>query len=66
MDKLPNPGSREAKAQGCNCPVIDNHHGRGWGGDGEKFGWVMRLDCPLHGAKARELYGDDQCEQHKS
>ena len=41
----PNPGSREAIALGCRCPVIDNGHGR----NGPPF-WI-RDDCPLHGAR---------------
>ena len=56
MPYIPNPCSLEARAQGCNCPVIDNNRDAGLGCDGEKFGWVMRLDCPLHGDKAKELY----------
>ena len=43
----PNPGSPEAVAKGCTCPVIDNHHGRGFGVDGKQF-W-MDGGCPLHG-----------------
>ena len=40
----PTPGSPEAVARGCTCPVIDNHHGRG-----VKPGvfWINK-DCPLH------------------
>lgn len=59
-DKLqkPNPGSREAIALGCECPVIDNGHGRGYMGgmkdsNGETL-FVVTLFCPLHGAKATE------------
>ena len=43
-----NPGSPEAKRDGCSCPVIDNHHGKGLGGDGEKYGWVVVLTCEMH------------------
>lgn len=50
----PAPGSPEAIAQGCTCPVLDNGHGKGYLGDGERFGWVMSLDCPLHGTEANE------------
>ena len=39
----PNPGSEEACAKGCKCPVLDNGHGRGPG----PF-WINE-DCPLHG-----------------
>ena len=50
----PNPGSDTAAAQGCTCPVLDNCHGRGVGGNGEKFGWWITTDCPLHGKKEEE------------
>ena len=46
----PNPGSDEARARGCACPVIDNGHGRGSGrldDDGKPLFWVMH-GCPLH------------------
>ena len=46
-----NPGSPEAREQGCVCPVLDNGHGAGRGGDGEQFGWYIRGDCPLHGSE---------------
>lgn len=42
------PGSDEALAAGCKCPVLDNGHGRGVGGDGEARGWWISEDCPLH------------------
>ena len=45
----PKPGSPEAVAKGCTCPVMDNGRGKGWLGDGERFGWVVNEDCPLHG-----------------
>jgi hypothetical protein len=46
----PHPGSPEACALGCKCAVIDNHHGRGRGGDGERYGWFVSGDCPVHGS----------------
>lgn len=49
--ETPLPGSDAAVALGCTCPVIDNAHGAGRGGDGPRFGWVISLDCPLHGGK---------------
>ena len=58
-DKQPSPGSNEALDAGCSCPVIDNGHGRGYLGDGEKFGWVMNEDCPLHGRR------DEQAQEPK-
>jgi hypothetical protein len=45
-EKVPNPGSREALAQGCICPVMDN-----WRGSdklGRIRGFVMVVGCPLH------------------
>ncbi len=44
-----NPGSNEALAAGCRCPVLDNSHGLGVVGLGDKFGWVVNSDCPMHG-----------------
>lgn len=41
------PGSPEALASGCRCPVLDNAHGAGYLGLGKV--WVMQMDCPLHG-----------------
>lgn len=52
---IPNPGSKEALAKGCKCPVLDNTHGQGWVGLGSD--WVglgghlfwISVDCLLHG-----------------
>lgn len=41
-----NPGSDEALDNGCECPIIDNGHGRGHMGTDE---YVINFDCPLHG-----------------
>lgn len=54
--KTPNPGSEEAIAAGCNCPVIDNHYGRGIpmrNPDDNKIeiAFWMTADCVLHGIK---------------
>ena len=53
----PNPGSREALALGCRCPVLDNYYGRGIPyprKDGldpvEHPSFWVNEDCPLHGA----------------
>lgn len=47
------PGSDEAVAHGCRCPVIDNARGRGWmGGMKDKQGrtiFIYSAKCPLHG-----------------
>lgn len=43
-----NPGSDEAVAQGCTCPVMDNGHGRGaYQIDGVWQFWIA-FGCPLH------------------
>jgi hypothetical protein len=49
-----NPGSDEARAGGCKCPVIDNSHGRGaYDTPGGPVFWVND-DCPIHGSSARK------------
>lgn len=49
-----NPGSPEAREQGCICPQDDNNHGRGYMWthvDGEDVPFFVEFgDCPLHGA----------------
>lgn len=42
------PGSEEARQAGCTCPVIDNHYGKGYAGDSEKYGFAKSMFCPLH------------------
>lgn len=46
MSERPNPGSDEARAAGCICPVLDNNHGKfaPWPDDG----WWINGDCSLH------------------
>lgn len=52
---IPNPGSDEALAAGCTCPVIDNGRGLGiYGGEvrhpeSDLPMFVFNSDCPLHG-----------------
>ena len=44
---IPNPGSDAAIKQGCTYPVLDNAHGRGIMGDGEKHGyWITSARRP--------------------
>lgn len=43
----PNPGSDEAVKKGCQCPVLDNGHGKGSGWGPDTF-WINQA-CPLHG-----------------
>jgi len=53
--KTPNPGSIEARKQGCTCPVMDNAHGRGYmGGVKDEDGniiFVITEKCPVHGVE---------------
>ncbi len=51
MTDTPPPGSLEAVAEGCTCPVIDNRGGKGIRDDRDEF-WIM-VQCPLHGLHAR-------------
>lgn len=49
---VPNPGSWEALAKGCTCPVIDNHRGHGVpDGKGARLFWYT-VGCPVHSPKA--------------
>ena len=43
------PGSDEAVAAGCTCPILDNFHGRGYAVDenGHSLFWYS-LDCRIH------------------
>ena len=56
---VPNPGSDEARAQGCECPILDNEYGRGipWpradGLDPREYpSFYVNDECPLHGKPA--------------
>jgi hypothetical protein len=44
-----NPGSPEALREGCLCPVIDNHYGKGVDRGNGKIDYWKSADCPLHG-----------------
>lgn len=46
----PNPGSDEALAQGCLCPVLDNGHGRTCPYPPD--GWWITAGCPVHAPRA--------------
>lgn len=47
----PLPGSPQAIALGCTCPVIDNYHGAGVPvGEDQRIWWYSE-DCPLHGVR---------------
>lgn len=50
----PPPGSEQAYAVGCTCPILDNAHGRGvYLLDGQPQYWIAE-DCPLHGREQQE------------
>jgi hypothetical protein len=55
--QLPNPGSKQAVALGCTCPISDNNHGEGFPGFlSDVFGgacFVMNGDCPVHSEKKK-------------
>lgn len=58
MTNAPNPGSSDAIAKGCTCPVMDNGHGRGYmGGVKDKDGntlFVYSASCPVHKVEGGE------------
>ena len=59
-----NPGSDEAIASGCTCPVMDNGHGRGYlGGVTDEQGqtvFVIVVDCPIHGDDAMKRAREEE------
>jgi len=66
---IPNPGSSRAIWEGCTCPTIDNHGGRGFG-DPDKPMFVIDYNCPLHGGsgkpwKKQVMKERDQREKEK-
>ena len=50
---VPHPGSPEAVAKGCTCPILDNAHGGGYLGIPGMF--VMTAGCPLHAPTHTDL-----------
>lgn len=52
MNTIPNPGSDEAIAMGCTCPVLDNGHGNER--LGKERGFVISCDCPIHGIEVEK------------
>lgn len=52
-----NPGSREALAEGCRCPIMDNNHGKY--PPRPPDGWFISLDCPLHNGPPHDERNDD-------
>ncbi len=52
--EVPNPGSEEARKQGCKCPVLDNARGQGYMGVPGQF--VMSERCPMHWKPLEDLH----------
>jgi hypothetical protein len=49
MAEKPNPGSVEARALGCTCPIIDNGYGKGaYANENGDPAWWHSPDCPVH------------------
>ena len=49
----PNPGSDEAVAMSCTCPILDNHKGAGVMVKGELAFWYAP-NCSVHSKKESE------------
>jgi hypothetical protein len=49
LSSVPTPSSDEAIRQGCLCPVIDNHYGKGFGVSKNETSYYISERCPLHG-----------------
>lgn len=63
--ETPRPGSKAAIAAGCNCPVLDNHHGEGIPMRNPDTGEIQRAywmtgDCVLHGIKTGTEVTEEQ------
>jgi len=56
---VPNPGSDEAVAIGCTCPVMDNARGKGYMCIPDYY-WISG-DCPVHNTDTttRRAEGED-------
>jgi hypothetical protein len=52
-NKVPNPGSDEALAIGCKCPVLDNCRGKGYLTPGSGT-FCIAEHCPIHGKAAQD------------
>jgi hypothetical protein len=48
-----NPGSKEAQALGCVCPVEDNNSGL-WSPFGKRDAWVLSALCEYHHTRSEE------------
>ena len=63
MNRPPPPGSPEAIDLGCKCPVMENHHGKGYMGVAGVF--VYSGDCPLHAFEPQEWTPQDELDRSK-
>jgi hypothetical protein len=50
------PGSKEAHAAGCRCPILDNAYGKGYMGMEGIF--VVNGECPIHGENVKARPND--------
>lgn len=55
-EAVPTPGSSEAVAQGCTCPVTDNRYGAGIL-IGKDLCFYHFDGCPLHGTNKEKPHG---------
>lgn len=61
-----NPGSPEAVANGCTCPIMDNANGQGaWGTSGTDALFWRDVGCPLHGYKSDTMKPVDESDNIK-
>lgn len=54
---MPNPGTPEAVALGCHCPIYDNRHGVEVPGH---EGWWIVLGCPVHAPTETAVVDDSE------
>jgi hypothetical protein len=57
-----NPGSDEAVAQGCTCPVLDNGRGRGAHQVNGVWQFWINWGCPVHTGLEPLVYTTDEEE----
>lgn len=57
---MANPGSPEAVAAGCVCPILDNCYGRGY--MNQKNVFSINVDCIIHNYSKKENRYCYECE----
>jgi hypothetical protein len=55
------PGTHQAQAAGCTCPVMDNNHGDGW--MGLKDVYVFNTECPVHSELIKQANSESAPKQ---